>query len=239
MESVEVALLPAEALEIDADCYVVVDLLRATTTIVTLFERGLDDLVVCDRIKLARDRARDEGRILFGEVGGLPPEGFDHGNSPVEADRLDVAGKRAVLFTTNGTAALCALGGRGMVLAGALANAGAVAEVATGYRRVVVVCAGNAGGTRFSLEDFAAAGAIVDRLARSDSPPSLGDAALLARAVSRDNDLIATSSHARSLKSLGLAEDVQFAARVDTSQAVPYVAETGPGWARLLDATQP
>jgi len=238
MESVDVALFPAEALTIEADCYIVVDVLRATTTIATLFARGLADLVVCDDIQLARDRALTEGRLLFGEVGGLPPEGFDHGNSPVEVDRLDVAGKRALLFTTNGTAALCALGARDIVLTGALTNAAAVARAARNYRRVVVVCAGNGVGTRFSLEDFAAAGAIVERLARSDPPPALGDAALLARDASRNTDLIATSSHARLLTSLGLVDDVQFAMKADTSAAVPYVADSGAGWARLLDASK-
>lgn len=237
VESLDLALLPAEALAIDADCYIVVDVLRATTTIATLFARGLTDLVVCNDIQAARDRARDEGRILFGEVGGLPPEGFDYGNSPVEADRLLVAGKRAVLFTTNGTAALCALGERGgMVVTGAVSNAAAVVRFAAGYRRVVVVCAGNGGGTRFSQEDFVAAGAMIDRLAGSPTQPALGDAALLARVASRDAGLIATSTHAHLLTSLGLAEDVRFALKADTSAAVPQVVEIGPGWARLIDA---
>lgn len=239
MDSVDVALLPAEALALEADCYIVVDVLRATTTIATLFSRGLADLLVCNDIQLARDRALTDDRLLFGEVGGLPPTGFDYGNSPVEAGRLDLSSRRAVLFTTNGTAALCALAPRGLVLTGALANAAAVARAAETYGRIVVVCAGNGGGTRFSLEDFASAGAIVDRLASTDSDPSLGDAALLARGVSRDNSLIETSSHARLLASLGLADDVQFAMKPDTSTAVPRVAESGSGWARLVDASKP
>jgi 2-phosphosulfolactate phosphatase len=237
MESLDLALLPAEALAIDADCYIVVDVLRATTTIATLFARGMLDLVVCNDIQAARDRARDEVRILFGEVGGLPPEGFDYGNSPVEAERLLVAGKRGVLFTTNGTAALYALGARSdMVVTGALSNAAAVVRFAAGYSRVVLVCAGNGGGTRFSQEDFVAAGAIIDRLVGADTQASLGDAALLARVASRDAGLIATSKHAHLLTSLGLAEDVRFALKADTSQAVPQVAETGTGWALLVDA---
>jgi 2-phosphosulfolactate phosphatase len=236
MKSVDVAILPAEALALEADCYIVVDVLRATTTIATLFERGLADLIVCNDIQLARDRARDEARILFGEVGGLPPEGFDHGNSPVEADSLPISGKRAVLFTTNGTSALCALGMRGMVLTGALSNATAVARFAGDYRRVVVVCAGNGGGAGFSIEDFVAAGAIVKLLSHSEAPPALGDAALLAREISGDLRKIATSKHARALAALGLSEDILFATQPDTSTAVPHVAETGPGWARLVNA---
>src|SRR5688500_18674541 len=106
MQSLEIALLPAEAQAIEADCYVVVDALRATTTAATLFARGLRDLVAVDSIEMARDLARRDGRMLFGEVDGHPPAGFDFGNSPVEASTARVEGRGAVLFTTNGTAAL-------------------------------------------------------------------------------------------------------------------------------------
>ncbi len=84
MERLDVALLPSEALAIAADCYVVVDVLRATTTIATLFAHGLERLTCADDIERARGIARDRGALLFGEVQGLPPEGFDHGNSPAE-----------------------------------------------------------------------------------------------------------------------------------------------------------
>src|SRR5688572_14582039 len=104
---VDVAVLPSEASAIEADCYVVVDLLRATTTIAALFDARLRDLVVTGDIETAREVARRDGRLLFGEVGGLPPEGFDFGNSPLEVMAADLAGKDGVLFTTNGTLALC------------------------------------------------------------------------------------------------------------------------------------
>lgn len=141
----------------------VVDLLRATTTIATLFEAGLRDLLAVSDIEQAREYARRDGRLLFGEVGGLPPPGFDFGNSPVEAATAPVRGERAVLFTTNGTTALCALAGRGKVIAGALANLGAVASAAAELSDIAIVCAGEDGGRRFALEDFAAAGVIAAR----------------------------------------------------------------------------
>jgi 2-phosphosulfolactate phosphatase len=253
LESIELALLPAEAAAVDADCYLVVDVLRATTTIATLFGGGLTDLVVCDNIELARERALSDARLLFGEVGGLPPAGFDHGNSPVEARALDVTGRRAVLFTTNGTSALCALAARGTVVAAALSNASAVAGAGARVRRVAVVCAGNAGGARFSLEDFAAGGAIVQRLVRLAPNAELGDAAALAMTATgyddmlaaglpqragRSNRLITGSRHARGLVGLGLGADVFFALEEDTSAAVPTVIETGTGWARLEDAVR-
>ena len=244
----EVALLPSEAETIDADAFLVIDVLRATTTIATLFEGGLADLVVVDEIEAARERAQSEGRLLFGEVGGLPPEGFDYGNSPAEAATLDVRRKGAVLFTTNGTRAICGSAGRGAAATAAFANAGAAARWAAAFDRVALVCAGNSGGKRFALEDFAAAARLVQLVARESPGLELGDAAGVAaemggyedwiapglpQRTDRSARLIAGAHHAQGLKALGLGADIALAAREDTSGAVPEVAEHGDGWALL------
>ncbi len=232
-----------------ADAYVVVDVLRATTTIAVLFDRGLADLLVVDDIEGARTRAREEGRLLFGEVGGLRPDGFDYGNSPVEAQEAEVEGRGGVLFTTNGTTALCALGERAAVYAGAPANASAIAHAVRGYERVVIVCAGTDGARRFALEDFAAAGLMVQAMQAVTTGVALGDAAALALRIaarppgatrgrnlpSPAELLIASSEHARRTKELGFEEDVAFGARMDTASAVPWVEGCGPGWALLRD----
>jgi 2-phosphosulfolactate phosphatase len=157
-------MLPAEALEREADCYIVVDVLRATTTIAALFGAGLSSLLAVNEIELARERARSEGRLLFGEVDGFPPTGFDYGNSPLEAARAPVAGRGGALFTSNGTAALCKLAGRRAVVTGAVVNVSAVVRFAVEFARVTIVCAGNHGGKVFSLEDFAASAMIAGAL---------------------------------------------------------------------------
>jgi 2-phosphosulfolactate phosphatase len=249
----DIALIPAEAAAMDADCYVVVDVLRATTTIAALFAGGLKDLLVVATIDEARERARRESRLLFGEVNGLPPPGFDFGNSPVEALRAEIGGRGAVLFTTNGTSALCALAGRGAVFTGALSNAPAIAERVAAYERVVLVCAGTEGGRRFALEDFAASAEIARRVARVAPGLELGDAAGLALTSQGFDDylasalpqqtapstrLITSSVHGRRLVELGLAADVQFALRIGTSQATPLVVADGAGWARLEDSAR-
>ncbi len=246
----DVALLPCEAAAMEADAFLVIDVLRATTTVAALFERGLTDLLVVDTIEAARERARAEGRILFGEVGGLPPEGFDHGNSPAEATMLELREKRAALFTTNGTRALCGVAGRGEVAAAAFANAAAAARWAAEYERVALVCAGNSGGRRFALEDFAAAARLVQLISRESPGLDLGDAAGVAAEVNGYEDwiapglpqrtdrsarLVAGATHARGLKALGLDADIAFAAREDSSTAVPRVVEHGEGWALLRD----
>ncbi|MBE7517787.1 MAG: 2-phosphosulfolactate phosphatase [Thermoflexaceae bacterium] len=236
MPSIEVAATVAEALHIEARTYVVVDLLRATTTIATLFAAGLRELVAVSEIERAREWARREGCLLFGEVGGLPPPGFDYGNSPVEADAAPVRDGRAVLFTTNGTAALCALAGRGSVMAGALANLDAVAREAAAFGEVAIVCAGEAGGRRFALEDFAAAGVIARRVEEHLPGARPGDGALLAmRCAPEVEELARASAHGRAMAALGFEGDISFALRADTSRAVPAISEWGAGWARLVD----
>lgn len=244
----DIAVLPAEAAEMEADCYIVVDVLRATTTIAMLFESGLEDLVVTNDIMYARDLGKSEKRMLFGEVHGLAPDGFDYGNSPIDAAEAPVAGRGAVLFTTNGTPAICSVAGKGAVFAGALSNIAAVTTAAIAFESVVVVCAGNAVGRRFSQEDFAAAGSIVRAILRKSPAAELGDAASIAMSHTGYDDwlrvglpqqtessarLIGGSTHARRTIALGLAADVQFSTRQDTSSAVPAVVEQGPNWARL------
>jgi len=227
---VDLAVLPAEALNIAAGCFVVVDVLRATTTIAALFGAGLQSLCVSAEIEEARTTARTQGRLLFGEVHGLRPEGFDYGNSPVEADAAPVSGRDGVLFTTNGTRALTALAGRGRVLAGALVNARAVAEEISGEAHVAVVCAGSEGGGRFAVDDFAAAAVIVRRIAAQQPDARLGDAARTASELAAGPGwaarAIRSSDHSRLLQRLGLGADVDFACGEDTSAAVAELSHT-------------
>jgi hypothetical protein len=165
---IELALLPVEAQAIEADCFVVIDVLRATTTVAVLFERGLRSLVATDDIELARTIAREESRLLFGEVRGLPPPGFDHGNSPVEAMGLEQPGGTRCL-PTNGSRALCAVARSASRSRGRWrCNGGGRAGV--GFERWCF-CAGTAEGAACP-EDHAAA-VIIQRMARLGQPIEL------------------------------------------------------------------
>ncbi|MEO9254119.1 MAG: 2-phosphosulfolactate phosphatase [Tepidiformaceae bacterium] len=235
---IDIAMLPVEALELEADCYVVVDVLRATTTIATLFGAGLTSVLAVNDVDVARDRAANEQRLLFGEIRGLKPDGFDFGNSPLEARDAPVPGRGGVLFTTNGTAALCTLAGRGKVVTGAVANVSAVASFAAGFERVVVVCAGNHSGKVFSLEDFSAAAMIAGALRDLAPGAALGDGAVLGLDAMHDVWLekgLMQSRHAGLLVGLGLEAEVEFCGEADTSAAVPMVVGCGEGWALLKD----
>ena len=240
MVRIDVAMLPAEALAIGGDCFVVVDVLRATTTIATLFGRGLRSLLVVEDLEVARERGRSEGRLLLGEVGGLRPHGFDYGNSPAEVAPGSFAGQDAVLFTTNGTRALCALAPRGNVFAGAIANCSAIARAARGSDHVVVACAGQAAGLRFGQDDFFAAGVIASRIVQLTPGAETGDATKLAMELAASPERVRSglrdSEHGQITAALGFGADVAFALEADSSAVAPRVTRWGPGWALLEPA---
>ena len=248
LQRLDVALLPGEVTAVPADAfpadaYIVIDVLRATTTIATLFAGGLERLTVTATVEAAL-RLAAEGATLFGEIDGLPPSGFDYGNSPVEAATVDVRGRTAALFTTNGTRALCGVADRAAAYAGAIANSTAMARhVAARHRRVVILCSGTEGGTRFTLEDLAGAGAIAQALVAIAPDLQLGDGALLAvESVARwpggPPAMVATAEHANALREIDLGDDITAAGIADTSAAVPIVVACGDGWATLEDAAR-
>lgn len=229
-----IAAVPARARGLPAGVFVVIDCLRATTTIATLFDAGLAGLWAVEDLELAREIARREGALLFGEVGGLPPAGFDGGNSPVEAREAAVRGGRAVLFTTNGTRALTGLAGRGRVVAGCIGNARPVARSVEGEAAVALVCSGEEGGSAFALEDFAAAAVIARQLTGLTAPYAPGDdMARLALTLEAPETLVARAGHASVLRALGLGADVTYSATIGTSSSVPMVTAHGQGWAYL------
>jgi 2-phosphosulfolactate phosphatase len=187
---VEVAPLPSALLEVERKVAIVVDALRASSTIVAMFEAGAQAVIVAasadEALRLASlDRER---YLICGEVNGMPPAGFDRGNSPSDIATLDLAGQDVILSTSNGTRALRAVVEAPLTLVGTGRNASALASAALAAAErasadLVVVCAGDELGTIFSLEDFYFAGLLVDRIANQrpfiwpvdESNPRSGD----------------------------------------------------------------
>lgn len=123
-------LLPPDATARRGTTYVVIDVVRATTTICVLFERGCRRVLLASSIAAAREARNALGPdwLLAGEVDGARPPGFDFGNSPAEFATLDLAGRGVICATTNGTRALRACAGGQAVFAGSLRNAEAIAK---------------------------------------------------------------------------------------------------------------
>ena len=169
---VEVAALPCAAREVERKVVVVVDALRASATLTALFDRGAESVLVAAGPAEALAAAGPDraGYLVCGEVGGIRPPDFDHGNSPTEISSLDLAGLQVVLSTSNGTSALRSVAGARLVLVGTGRNGPAVAEFGLAACEqlgadLVVVCAGDDGGIHFSLEDFFFAGYLVELIA--------------------------------------------------------------------------
>jgi 2-phosphosulfolactate phosphatase len=233
---IDVALLPVMLEQPAGNVCVVVDALRATSAIATMFARGVDEIAVTASVEegLALKARAMPDRLLCGESGGLPPEGFDHGNSPAEFSRLDLRGKRAIIATSNGTRALVRASDAPAVFAGSLLNATAVCRAASEEAGrlglgIVFLCAGTDLARTFSLEDTAVCGALVETVVRDHAGSlddlRLTDSAMAAyrvwRSYSSPRLIFGEATHGKALIELGLAEDLDVCADIDRYSVAP------------------
>lgn len=207
---------------------VVVDVIRASTTLVTMVEQGARQVFIAGDVASARRAAAaHEGALLAGETEGLAPSGFDYGNSPVELSRVPLAGKMVVFVTTNGTAAIRAVRDADSMLVGALRNGAAVSREAWEAAAALggdltIVCAGREGG--FGVDDAYCAGYLVQCLVQMGTPDLTDAAAAAARLYGSEPDapaLFSQSAAGRNVIRLGLTADVPFCAARDASEVVP------------------
>jgi 2-phosphosulfolactate phosphatase len=206
---------------------VVVDVLRATTTIVHALAAGCLSVRPCAEVDEARALANSlpAGKVLLGgERDGKPLPGFDLSNSPRECTPAVCRGRTLVLTTTNGSRALLRAAAAERVLVGAFVNFSAVCEQLRLERRPIhVVCAGDGGAV--ALEDALLAGAIVDVLAELGEV-RVNDAARLAwdafdiHGRCLDGALAVGAGGAR-LRTLGYDDDIRAAAQVDQLALAP------------------
>lgn len=209
----------------------VVDVLRASTSIAAALHHGARAVIPFQGVDEAITRARTLERsevVLAGERKMAPIPGFQLGNSPKEFTPEVVSGKIVVMTTTNGTAALAHNLGAAEVVVGCFANYSAVLAwlraAARSGKSIVIVCAGTNG--RFALEDAICAGRFVRGIERRGIQPELGDAANVAAIIDRrmGGDLPAVlrnSEHGRALIEGGHGDDVTYCAGIDTHPVVP------------------
>ena len=202
---------------------IVVDVLRASSTIVAALEAGYRTVLCTATAERARE-LNGPGRRLAGERNCLAIDGFDRGNSPVFSEPAGEA-RELVLSTTNGTPALLSAVSRAdVVLVGALLNLRSLVEAIPAGSELTVICAGTGG--RFALEDAYAAGRIVAQMAgpRSDAARA---AERLADTYADSFEPLAESADAAALRATGQAGDIAFCARESVASIVP-VATAGP-----------
>lgn len=237
-ECVPAVLPPAEG---GPDAAVVIDVLRATTTIAWALDNGAEaveafaDLASLDRAAAAWPAER---RLRAGERGGQRVEGYDLGNSPLAVTPELVGGKRIFMSTTNGTRSLAAVRQVPLLLTACLPNRTAVARrlIARDCRCVWIVGSGWEGA--YSLEDSLAAGAVASAALELAVAPHRGvevgnDEMLAAMALWQQwhhepETCLRAASHGRRLQGLGNHDgDFACCSAVDSLTVVPQQGEPG------------
>ena len=219
---------------------VVIDLLRASTTICHALAAGAREVIPCLEVDDARRIAADLAAsrpVLGGEREGVQIEGFDLGNSPDEYQPDTVGGRTVVFTTTNGTAAMLRCRRAGRIVIGSLVNFSAVCKQLTAHAQTHLICAGTQ--SKITREDVLCAGAITDRLLSSGAmgESDLNDEARIARDAWRQTmhgpdvqNPGSTEALARTLRdtqggrnliALGLERDIVAAAQIDKFRIVP------------------
>jgi 2-phosphosulfolactate phosphatase len=237
---VDVYFTPAEIAGVELpERVVVVDVLRATSTMVEALSNGAKAILPVATADEAARMAQNLGRdsvLLCGERKALPIEGFDLGNAPPEFTADRVRDKSLVMTTTNGTRAFMAVaerrGGPGndeakVVLAGSFLNLAAVTARlgdGGGTAPAAVICAGREG--RFALEDAVCAGAVIRGLEAAGVETELNDAAAASRALAGRHmkdlgRMLELTAAGRHLLGVGRGEDLAFCAGVDRTAALP------------------
>jgi 2-phosphosulfolactate phosphatase len=209
--AVDVVFTPAAASP--AEVGVVVDVIRATSTIAQALASGYERVLCCAELEDARAlRAEIPDSLLGGERQAVRVEGFDVGASPREF--LEARASTLILSTTNGTRAILETARRcDRVLLGSLLNLSAGAAAA-GTGDVSIVCAGYQGG--FALDDVYCAGRIVP-LVGGERTHAASASALLANAFP---DAL-SGLNARTYGPPGLEADIAYCAQVDLFGGVP------------------
>ena len=248
----DVAMLPAMVHGAESRVCVVVDVIRASSTVVALFERGCRE-VLLSRDTGAVDRTGKDGvpvSVCAEEVSGLAASDADFSPSLMSVAARNLSGHRVFLRTTNGTAAIhyiVACGAKS-VLVGSLMNLASVmrqaVDAATSLGTdVVVVCAGRDGGTTFALDDVYCAGRLIaegERIAAERGIPvtqrdSAKAAVTLAGAYGGALQAFSGASSAEVLRRANCEADIALCARDNICDVVPGLVPGPPDLLRFVD----
>lgn len=230
---IDVAFTPAEIQANSTKVCIVIDVVRATSSLTVIASKNPAKMVLTTTIGKAMKLASQETihPLLCGERKGLPPEGFDYGNSPAEYFKSDLKGKSIIFTSSNGTRAIAEVLMSPKVYLGCFLNGGAVAKKAYDYAvthnlDILLVCAGRE--EKFALDDAYCAGYLVSRivsLITSDKEFSLADGAQASLGIfgyyRDDKRLLEMSGAGKQTIGIGLREDLTFLLQRDLLDVVP------------------
>jgi 2-phosphosulfolactate phosphatase len=207
---------------------VIIDVLRATSTIATALYNGAASIIPVDNIQGCIDLGKHHNGITAGERDGKIADGLSYGNSPFEYPREFVQGKILVLTTTNGTRLLhmAVENGASHIVTGSFPNLNAVCEyLANARHHVVLACAGWK--DRVNIEDTLFAGAVISRIGSQfniNCDSSRMAAALYSQAkpdlfgFMKENE----ASHYLRLSGYGLEKDLRYCLTEDGADILPF-----------------
>lgn len=208
---------------------VVIDVLRASTTIVEALKNGAKDVIPVAQVEFA---VKISGgmfggqTLLCGERNTKKIEGFSLGNSPLEYKKEIVKGKSIVFYSTNGTKAIVKAKFSENLFVCALSNMSAVAKHLLKLGNdCAVLCAGN--NNLFSIEDSVCAGALIQEIIKLQKEVTLSDSARGALALNSSFgknklNILTESEHGKILAKNGFLKDLEFCSAESSTNIVPY-----------------
>jgi len=231
MNSLKTLFIPEEIknTELAGKLVVVIDVLRASSTIVTALAYGCRGLVPILSPKQAKEKTqqfRKEEVLLGGEREGRKIKGFDLGNSPREYQKEIVEDRIIIFSTTNGVKTLEIVRGAFRIIIASFLNLQETFNYCSKFQGdILLACAGEEG--YFSLEDTVCAGMLINSLRDiySDTCQEV-DANLTAQVLYKNFgnnilEMLRKSQHGRYLESIGLRKDLEFCSQLDIFNIVP------------------
>ena len=217
--------------DMDNAVVVIIDVLRATSTIATALYNGATCVMPVDSVEKCIELGRSVNGITAGERDGKVIEGLQHGNSPFEYYREFIENRVLVLTTTNGTKLLyMALeSGAKNIITGSFANLSAVVEyIIKQKQNVILACA--AWKNKINMEDTLFAGAVINKVKEHFDINC--DASAIADVLYNEakDDLYSfiknkKASHYMRLSAYGLEKDIQHCLMPDTANVLPLYAD--------------
>ncbi len=208
--------------DLDGKIAVVIDILRATSSMCVALENGAADIMPVESVEEARSFKIGKF-VCAAERDGQKVAGFELGNSPYDYTEAAVKGKSIVMTTTNGTQAINQSRFAHRMVIGAFLNIDKLCQwLLTQDRDILLVCSGWK--NKFNLEDTIFAGAVISRIKQKFEVND--DAGIMAENLwdtAKDNlfGYVMKAAHAQRFERLGIERDILFCLQLGTIDLIP------------------